>query len=78
MSPKSSGNTEFSELVANHIFGNQNLVEDLPVVHQKGVANELRNNGRPSGPSFDGVPSVGVPLAQDLTQQLFVKKWSFF
>ena len=78
VSAKRTGNAEFSELMPDHIFGNQHLVEDFPVVHQEGVADELGNNGRPSGPGFDGIPCVGIPLAQDLAQEFFVKKRSFF
>ena len=43
---------ELAQLVAHHILGNENLVEHLAVVYQKGKAHELRDYGTSSCPGF--------------------------
>jgi len=75
---KSTGNAELAELVAYHVLGDEDFVENLAVVDQEGLANKLGNNGTPAGPGFDRVPNVGLLLVDDLSQELFVVIRSFF
>ena len=53
-------------------------MEDFAVVHQEGVSDKLGDNSTPAGPSFDGIPHVGILLPSDLAQELFVEIRSFF
>ncbi len=78
MSAKSSGDAELAEFVADHVLRDQHFIENLAVVDQEGMADELGNNSTSAGPSLDGVPNVGIFLAQDFFQELLFEIRSFF
>src|SRR5690606_12118844 len=50
-----TGRRELTELVADHVFGDRHRNMLLTVVDTKGDANELRKNGRATGPDLDHI-----------------------
>src|SRR3989338_2958323 len=59
-----------------HVFGDEEFVEYLAVVDQKGVSHEVWNNGTGPGPGTDGVFVPCVLLLRYLLQELCVHVWS--
>ena len=44
---------KFTELVTNHILGDENGIERLSVMYQERVANKIRRHHRAPRPRFD-------------------------
>ena len=78
MSTKSPSHAELAKFVPNHVFRDQDFMEDFSVVHQESLSDKLGHNGTPAGPGFNRIPDVGVLLLHNLTQKLFVVEGSFF
>lgn len=68
MASKCPCERELAQLVAHHIFDNENLVEYLAVVHQKGKTHELRNHGASSRPGFYWLTGAGANLFINLPE----------
>jgi hypothetical protein len=48
-----AGGRKFAELVADHVFGDEHGVENLPVVNEEGVADKVGDNHGAARPCFD-------------------------
>ena len=44
---------KFTELMTDHVLGNENGIKRLSVMHQKRVADKVRRHHRASRPGFD-------------------------
>ena len=64
--------------MSNHILGDEDLIEYLAVMHQKGKTDEFRNYGAPSCPGLYWLSGAALDLFIDLCEQLFVNERPFF
>ena len=69
---------EFAEFVADHIFGDEDLIEDLSVVNHECKTDEFRHDSTSSGPGFDRLARTGGNLPVYLGKELVVYIRSFF
>ena len=69
---------ELSQLVAYHIFGNEDRIENLPIVDEEGVAHELGSDCRTTRPSFDRTLDSGVVKLVDLFKEMHLNERTFF
>jgi hypothetical protein len=77
MSAEVSGQGKFTETVTNHIFGNEDIFEDLAIMDGEGEANKLRRDLTTTRPGFDGFLFSGHLKTLNFGNELFVDKWSF-
>lgn len=63
---------EFPELVADHVFSNEDRKVRLSVVYAEGVSDELRNDGTVAGPGLDDGLLAGSVELFDLREEAFV------
>ncbi len=63
---------EFPELVADHVFSNEDRKVRLSVVYAEGVSDELRNDGTVAGPSLDDGLLAGSVELLDLAEEACV------
>src|SRR5437870_1608058 len=61
--------SKFTELVADHVLGHEQLGELPTVVDHERMANEVRHDGTIAGPRFDRVAVRSGRLAFHLVQQ---------
>ena len=61
---------KFTELMADHVLGNENGNKYLSVMHQKRVANKIRRHHRASRPGFDRFLHARVIHLVDLVQKM--------
>ena len=62
---------KLTQLMSDHIFGDEHLIENLTVMHLEGVTDKFRYDGTPSGPRPDWQMRIRLILMQNLVQQLF-------
>src|SRR5436309_1031353 len=68
---------ELSELVPDHVLGDEHIEEHAAVVHLEGVPDELGDDGAAAGPCLDGLaPARGVELL-DLAVKLLDDERTF-
>ena len=74
-----AGRGEFTQFMANHVFGHVNGNEGLAIVHGEVVADEIRGDHRLAAPCFDGL-AVGSGFGDgiDLGEKLLIDVWAFF
>jgi len=53
VSAKNAGQGKFTQLMSNHFFGNEHLIEHLPVMDEERMPYKFRHNGTSPCPSFD-------------------------
>jgi len=73
-----AGESKFTELVANHIFGHEDRAERPAIVHADRESDELRSDGGTAGPGLDrglGLRSLGL---LDLGEKMTVDERTFF
>ena len=63
---------ELAELVPDHRLGDENRDVLATVVDGEGVPDEVRDDGRPTGPGLDDLLGVLLVLHVDLLQQMVV------
>jgi hypothetical protein len=68
---------KFTQLVADHVLGDENGNEGLPVVNQKRVADKIRRHHRATRPSFDWFLPARVVHLVDLFQKMRLDEGSF-
>ena len=61
---------KFTELVTNHVLGNENGMKRFSVMHQKRVANKIRRHHRASRPGFDRFLNARAIHLVDLLQKI--------
>ena len=61
---------KFTELMANHVLGNENGIKSPPVMHQKRVTNKIRRDHRTSRPGFDRFLDARAVHLVDLLQKM--------
>jgi len=76
MAVEHAGWSELTELVADHLFGDQNGDVLLPVVDAEVQADELRKDGRAPAPDLDHLVTAGCAHGFRLAQQITVNKWA--
>ena len=54
MAPENPGRSKLTELMPYHVFGNVHAPEIPPVMNEKGLRHELRNDRTGAGPGLDG------------------------
>lgn len=69
---------ELTKFVAHHRFGDEHGDVLAAVVHRKGMADEVRNDGRPTRPGLDDLLGVLLVLDIDLLEQMLVDERAFF
>ncbi len=62
MSAKEAGRGEFSQLVADHVFRDEQLEELPAVVNQEGVADKIRHDGAIPRPRLQRLTTAGAML----------------
>src|SRR6516164_3386134 len=73
---KSPGRREFTELVADHVFGHAHGNMLLPVVHAEGQPDKLRQDGGPPAPDADYFIEARVAHGLGLLQQIAIDEWT--
>ena len=68
---------KFTELMANHVLGNENGIKSLSVMYQERVANKIRRHHRTSRPGFDRFLDARAVHLVDLLQQMQLDEGSF-
>ena len=68
---------KLTQLVPDHVFGDIDARERLPIVHEERVANEIRNDQAATRPSLDWLLIIRVALLIDLGQKLVVNERTF-
>ena len=61
---------KFTELMTDHVLGNENGMKYLSVMHQKRVANKIRCHHRASRPGFDRFLHARAIHLVDLLQKM--------
>jgi len=69
---------KFTELVTDHVLGDENGVKGLSVVHQKCVADKVRRHHRAPRPSLDWFLYARAIHLVDLLQKMQLNEGSFF
>src|SRR5436190_14077509 len=72
MSLEETRRSELAELVADHVFGHEQLHEVLAVVHHEGVPDEVGDDGAIPRPRLDRLTAAGALLLFDFRQQALV------
>ena len=75
--PKHARRRKFTELVTDHVLGDEDGVKSLSVVHQKRVADKVRRNHRAARPSFDWSFRARAIHLVDLFQEMRLDEGSF-
>ena len=73
-----TGWREFTQLMTNHVFRDENRVENFAVVNQKGMPDEVRSNGRTPGPRLDRAFDAGIVDFVDLFEEMLLDERTFF
>ena len=68
---------KFTELMSNHVLGNENGMKRLSVMHQKRVADKIRRHHRTSRPRFDRFLYARAVHLVDLLQKMQLDEGSF-
>ena len=68
---------KFTELVANHVLGDENGIKRLSVVHQKRVADKIRRHHRASRPGLNRFLDARAVHLVDLLQKMQLDEGSF-
>ena len=61
---------KFTELMTDHVLGNENGIKRLSVMHQKRVADKIRRYHRASRPGFDRFLHARAIHLVDLLQKI--------
>ena len=69
---------KFTELVTNHVLGDENGVKNLSVVHQKRVADKVRRHHRAPRPGLDWFLYARAIHLVDLLKKMQLDEGSFF
>src|SRR5207249_11525476 len=69
---------KFTELVTDHVLGDEHGVKGLPVVHQKRVADKVRRHHRAPRPGLDWFLYARAIHLVDLLQKMQLDEGSFF
>ena len=69
---------KFTELVTDHVLGDENGVKSLSVVHQKRVADKIRRDHRAPRPGLDWFLYARAIHLVDLLQKMQLNEGSFF
>ena len=77
MFPKHACRRKFTELVADHVLGDENGIERLSVMHQKRVADKVRRHHRASRPGLDRFLDARRVHLVDLLQKMQLDEGSF-
>ena len=78
MTMKSSSRRKFAQFVPNHVFCNEDRVEDLAVMHVESHADKIGSDHGAARPGFDGGFGLGVLGLLDFFQQMAVNKRALF
>ena len=68
---------KFTELMTDHVLGNENGMKRLSVVHQKRVPDKIRCHHRAPRPGFDRFFRARVVHLVDLLQKIQLDEGSF-
>ena len=75
--PEHARGRKFTELVTNHVLGNENGMERLSVMHQKRVADKIRRHHRASRPRLDWFLRARSVHLVDLLQKMRLDEGPF-
>ena len=78
VSAKNSGLRKLPQLMPDHLFGNEHLVEHFPIVDEERVPDKLRHNGTCPCPSFDRLLFANGFQFLDLPVQFWGNERTFF
>jgi hypothetical protein len=73
-----AGRGKFPELVADHVFRDENGVENLAVVDHEGVADEVGRDEGAARPGFDWLLDVRNGHFLDFHEKMRIDKGAFF
>jgi len=72
MAVKGPGWREFSQFMADHVFGYKDRYEFFAVVHRKGLADQFGGNGGSTRPGLDNRFTASGILSSHLFQKTFI------
>jgi len=73
---KKPGRSKFTELMANHVFCDEDGNKLLPIVHGKRVPNHIRHNRRTTRPGFNQLPILRLIHLLNFFHQMIVNEWT--
>jgi hypothetical protein len=73
-----TGGRKLTQLVAYHVFRNENRDKGFAVVNREGLTDEVRSNHGATAPGFDGLLVAGFDRGIDLGEKLLINLWAFF
>ena len=77
MTTEGTRRREFSELVTDHVFGDEHGDELIPVMYGNRMTDEVRADHRGASPSLDDGLLARFIHRQDLLLELEVDIWTF-
>jgi len=75
--PEHACRRKFTELVTDHVLGDENGVKRFPVMHQERVTDKVRRHHRASRPCFDRFLYARSVHLVDLLQKMGLDEGSF-
>ena len=72
-----AGGREFTQLVADHVFGHQHRDVLVAVIDAESDADELRQDGRTARPGLDDILAAGTARGLRLLEQIAVDERAF-
>ena len=75
---KGARHRKFTQLVAHHVFRDQDRHMLLAVVYRHGQADHLRQHRGTARPGLDGLAAIGRSRLFHFLQQVVVNEWAFF
>src|SRR5476651_1689360 len=78
MSLEHAGRSEFTQFVADHVFGHEQLGEVFATMNQERMPDEVRNDRAIARPSLDRLTTSGALLLFDFAQQALIDIRAFF
>jgi hypothetical protein len=73
-----TGEREFTETMADHVFGDINGHEVLAIVNEEGVTDEVRGDHGGTCPSLDGAFLLGIVKLVHLFEEGLLNEGTFF
>ena len=74
VSLEDAGGRKLTQLVAHHVFGNENRDEGFTVVNGEGVPDKVRSDHGATAPGLDGLLVARLDRRVDLSEKLLDRK----
>ncbi len=78
VSLEDAGGRKLTQLVAHHVFGDENRDEGFSVVNGEVMTDEVRSDHGATAPGLDGLLIAGFDCCIDLAEELLIDVRAFF